>query len=56
MQCWPWRVPLRRGSDGGGKLNVTTTSVHRPNDVMDELEEAMIELWANWRWRLCGGE
>ena len=50
MQCWPWRAPLRRGPDSGEKLNVTTTSVHWPNGMLDELGEVTVELWANW-WR-----
>jgi len=56
VQCWPRRAPLRRGLDGGGKLNVTTTSVHRPNGEGEELEEAPAELWVNYRLRSCGGE
>ena len=40
-------LQLRRGLDSDGKRNVATTSVHQPNGMMDELEEAMAELWAN---------
>ena len=35
---------------------MATTSVHRLNDVMDELEEATAELWVSWRQCFCGGE
>ena len=40
-------LQLRRSPDGGGRLNATTTSVHRPNGEGEELEEATVELWVN---------
>jgi len=49
-------LQLRRSPDGGGRLNATPTSVHRPNGVLDELGEMMVELWANWWQRFRGGE
>ena len=40
---------LRRGSDGDRNKNAATTLVHRLNGEVEELKEAMVELWASWR-------
>ena len=35
---------------------MATTLVHWLNDMVDELEEATVELWDSWRQRISGGE